>query len=379
MGFRYSGYDVCLVQDCNLRCKYCSTGYGRWGNEPKIMSLETIDRLVQFMIEHGDEKFRISFSGGETLYAFDKLQYFIEKMMQAKKEAGKKVQIGTSTNGLNLTEEIADYLTFHKVNLTFSIDGDKVTNDRNRVMSTGRGVYDTIRTSLEIYRSSLERNGEGNARIKGECTVDEKADLFKSVLHLFDIGIHDVIARPADDSLLTGYKRGNSFEVFMVSFRRLVRFMLESLDVADIILDNQDRKFLNIQGILPFIITGKWGVSPCEIITKNICIMADGKITPCFLFNDIHDEMYEFGDIFNGVDWVKVNRLLERLTPLTNDCMSCWCRSLCKVCYRALIDKKDTISKCKETQFCWITKKSTAIVIEEVARRYGTQSQRMNK
>jgi uncharacterized protein len=331
------------------------------------------------MIEQSDESFRISFSGGETLYAFDKLQYFIEKMMQAKKRAGKKVHIGTSTNGLNLTKEIADYLTFHKVNLTFSIDGDKITNDRNRVMPSGRGVYDIIRSSLEIYRSSLERNGAGNARIKGECTIDEKADLFKSVLHLFDIGIHDVIARPADDSVFTGYTRGNSFEIFMASFRKLVRFMLEPLDVADIILNKQDRKFLNIQEILPFIITGKWGVSPCHIITKNICITADGKITPCFLFNDIHDEMYEFGDVFNGVDRIKASRLSDMLTSFTNDCMSCWCRSLCKVCYRALIDKKDTISKSREAKFCWITQKTTAIVIEEVARRYGTQFQRMNK
>lgn len=376
---RLTGYDVCLVQDCNLRCTYCSAGYGRWGKKPKIMSRETIDRLVQFIVEHSDEELKVSFSSGETLLAFDRLQYFIEKMLRAKKEAGKKVLMEVSTNGINLTGEIADYLTARKVNLSFSIDGDKITNDRNRVMPNGRGVYDAILNSLELYRSSLERNGDGNARIKAECTVDEKADLFESALHLFGIGIHDVIARPATDSLFTGYKRGSSFEVFLSSFRELVRFILEPLDVADIIIGNYDRMLLNIQRPLPFIITGKREVPSCKIISESICITADGNITPCFLFNDLHDESFTFGDVFSGIDRAKASLLIERLNNLTRDCISCWCRSLCSVCYRLLMNKKDTMRNFEENEFCWITKRSMAIVMEEVAGRYGIRPEWMNE
>jgi uncharacterized protein len=369
----YIGYDVCLVQDCNLRCRYCSTGYGQWGEKPKIMSQEAIDRAVSFMIENAEDKFRVSFSGGETLLAFDSLNYFIEKIIREKEKTGKKVLIEVSTNGVNITKKIADYLATQRVNLSFSLDGDKITNDRNRIMPAGVGVYDNVRKNFELYRNSLEKNCYGDARIKAECTIDEKADLFRSVLHLFGIGFTDVIARPVGDSLFTGYKRGNSFEVFLSSFRKLVRYILEPLDAADIIAGNYSRTLLNIKRPLPHIISGKGEISSCEVVNKSICIMADGEITPCFLFNDFRDEHFTFGDVFSGVDQVKAANLRGFFEHLTSDCASCWCRSLCRVCYRELIDIKEKTVSSEEPDYCWMTRKSMAILIEEASRQYKLQ------
>jgi radical SAM protein with 4Fe4S-binding SPASM domain len=362
----YSSYDICLVQDCNLRCKYCSTGFGRWGEKPGIMSRKTIDSVVSFIKKTSRDRFNISFSGGETLFSFNNLRCFMDRIFDARRELGKKVLVEVATNGINLTEDMADYLAANKVTLSFSLDGDRVSTNRNRIMSDGSGVYDRVRNALDLYKKALEKNGLGNTRIKAECTIDEKANIFESVHHLFEIGFNDVLARPATGSSFTGFHGGDSFSKYLSSFREIVDYVLAPLEKEDIIIGNYDRMFLNIKAPLLGIISGEKELSTCGIITNKICVTASGKITPCFLANGFSSDLMVIGDVGSGIDKGKSSRLLKDMNDRISDCTSCWCRSVCKACYLKLIEKG-----IGRSEYCRLQRESMAILVEEASKRYG--------
>ena len=147
---KYTLYEICLVQNCNLRCRYCSAGYGRWGKEADVMSPDTINSAISFMVRNGADSFNIACSGGETMIDFSSFRYFADKIIETADKAGKKANIEVATNGIAVNSEIADYLVSHKIMTTFSIDGDRRTTNRNRVTSDGKGMYESIIKGFKI-------------------------------------------------------------------------------------------------------------------------------------------------------------------------------------------------------------------------------------
>jgi radical SAM protein with 4Fe4S-binding SPASM domain len=367
-----TGYDVCLVQDCNLRCRYCSTGYGRWGETPRVMARGTIDRVVTFMINSSAGEFRVSFSGGETLLAFDNLRYFIDRLLREKKKARRKVLIEVATNSVLLTREAADYLAANRVSVSFSLDGDRATTNRNRISLAGESVYDLVCKGIDTYRDTLIKNGLGDTRLKAECTVDEESNLFLSVIHLFDMGFNDVVARPAASSTFTGFSSAESSRNYLASFGSLVRHILGPLEPADILVGNHDRMLFNIQRPLISIISGKHEASSCQAISGSVCIMPNGEISPCFLFNGGPWRHLVIGDVFSGIDWAKAEKVLEYFRSATLVCSSCWCRHLCKSCYLKLIKEEGKTGSKDEPEYCRLVRRSLGTIMEEVSRRYST-------
>jgi len=201
----FSSFDICILEDCNLRCRYCSTGYGRWGHSPRQMKRATMDIAIDFMIRSSTPSFKVGFSGGETLMAFDNLKYFIDQLFRAKKQQGKKVFVELATNGVLLTESICQYLADHRIGLVISIDGDARTTDRNRVSRNGAGVYHRIMEGFKLYSEGPRQSSAPPLPARADCTIDSKACLFDSVQHLFNCGFKEVLARPVSTSEYTGF------------------------------------------------------------------------------------------------------------------------------------------------------------------------------
>ena len=375
---RFNGYDICILHDCNLRCRYCSTGFGRWGKQSGLMTFPIIDKVVSFMLENGNKQFRISFSGGETLLAFDHLQYFIEKTLELKTNKDIKVLFELSTNGFYLTKKVAEYLVEKKVSLTFSIDGDRATTERNRLSLNGNSVYDAVKTNLVIYKSALLQNGCSHQRIKAECTIDEKANLYDSVIHLFDMGFDDVIARPAENSRYTGYNKGNSHQNYLSSLTKLINHVLQPLDEMDILIGNYKKMFLNIKQPVISMITGKSESSTCDIMKRRICILADGRIVPCFLLNSYEDEPLDFGNVFTGLDNEKVAQFMFQsmldIKNLSLRCNGCCYKQFCRICLFELMRDDHKKAGFMEPDFCSFVKKLTAILIQEVSQKYNIRN-----
>lgn len=366
---KYTLYEICLVQNCNLRCRYCSAGYGRWGKEVDVMSPDTINSAISFMVRNGADSFNVACSGGETMIEFSCFRYFAEKLLKTADKAGKKAYIEVATNGVAVNIKIADYLVSHKIMTTFSIDGDRRTTNRNRVTSGGKGMYDSIIKGFKIYQKAFENQNHVDANLKAECTIDNNADLFQSVLHLFNIGFDEVIARPAVSSVFTGFDSKGAVDAYLSSYRQLVRYILDPIEVEDIIVGKYKPMFSNIHVPLIQIIAGKAIRMGCEAMRSKICISCDGSIVPCFLFNTFSDERYVLGSIFSGIDETKVQDILREFESFESDCVSCNCRDLCIVCYFKFIEDKNRAYG--EIEDCRLVRESMKILREELCTRYN--------
>jgi MoaA/NifB/PqqE/SkfB family radical SAM enzyme len=123
--------------ECNLDCALC---YNKCHTDPEVrLSLETMDRVVKQAVELGAA--RVSVVGGEPLMRW--------RDVHALAEANPGVLFTVMTNGTLLTPEIAHAFTaLPNVELSFSIDGFRETNDRLR----GRGTYDLVTSAMRLYR-----------------------------------------------------------------------------------------------------------------------------------------------------------------------------------------------------------------------------------
>ncbi|MCP3921598.1 MAG: radical SAM protein [Desulfobacterales bacterium] len=361
----FDEFRICLVQDCNLRCKYCSTGFGRWGKEPLVMNKEIIKKSISFMLKNSTTSFMISFSGGETLAFFSDFKYFVDTLTTQK--GNKKVLIGVATNGTTLSKEITDYLINNKIKLTFSIDGNKKTNDRNRLALNNqpKSVYDSVIKGFHLLNKSVGNEGLENYIYNAECSLDEEANLYDSVQHLFNIGFTNVLARPVQNSSFTKYKQGNSFNNYLDSLGEITKEILGNLDLADLISGNYNYMLVNIRAtILQFY--NRENDLHCNAIKNSICINADGTFVPCYLFNTFSTD-YLLGDIYSGFKSNKASDLLLSLRSNLTPCKTCSCEKTCHKCYLTFVGNykpENTPDECK------LTRESQKIIMDIASKRF---------
>ena len=335
------------------------------------MSQDTIDQTIDFIINHSTPEFKIGFSGGETLLAFDALNYFIEQVFKAKKYYNKKVYIEVATNGVLMDHQVLEFLIHHRINLVFSLDGDRETTNRNRRTMKGNGVYDDILRSVDLYRKILSELNNPYHRIKAECTIDSRANLLGSVGHLFDLGFNDVLARPAVVSKYTGFENNASSDQFLESFQMLVIQILAPLEISDLLLGNYDHMLVNILKPLLYMIKKKTTGYACEIFKNKICITADGNLVPCFLLYRTPNDELVAGNVFAGVYPSKIQSIIENVHSLKSKCHDCWASSICSQCVVFLKEMNSDITPFGEHEYCKLTKQTLAILENDIYHRYS--------
>jgi radical SAM protein with 4Fe4S-binding SPASM domain len=292
--------------------------------------------------------------------------------LAARKSCEKKVSIGLATNGVNLTRETAEYLIDHRVAVSISLDGDAVTTDRNRIMPNGAGAYQVVSQNIKMYKSLLRRKRHANARLRAECTLDVQATLANPVSHLFHLGFTDVLIRPADTSPYTGWPPALAMKEFFDFFRRAIGQHLQTTSAFDILSGNVNHSIINIQAPLLYLLTGQSPPESCGILTRSICIKSDGKLIPCFLFDEALNKDYILGNIWDGVDHEKSAHLLASFGTIMPDCMSCPYERICdKGCYWKFIEETKRHKKPVEFEYCRINRGCLQILCEEVQSRFG--------
>lgn len=98
-------------------------------------------------------KFRTNtygFYGGESLLEFDLIKRCVEYIKS--KSSGIKITFGTTTNGILLNNErIRRYFEDNNFQVSVSLDGPKILNDRYRITKLGKGSYATVISNLKLW------------------------------------------------------------------------------------------------------------------------------------------------------------------------------------------------------------------------------------
>jgi sulfatase maturation enzyme AslB (radical SAM superfamily) len=121
------------------------------------MSIETANRVLQYLFDVRNPSVTLEFQGGEALMNWPVVQYLTEKM-SAFNTLGKNLNIVLVTNMLLLDDEKMRFLADHDVGVCTSLDGPADIHDKNRVNVSGRGTHAQVVEKIERFRKEFGRS-----------------------------------------------------------------------------------------------------------------------------------------------------------------------------------------------------------------------------
>lgn len=140
--------------NCNLRCKYCfynSIAENRETSSYGIMRLETLELIIKKAFEYTDSNCTFAFQGGEpTLAGLVFYNNFIELVY---KYNIKKVKVNfvLQTNGIEIDEDWAKFLSENKFLVGLSLDGPKDIHDIARLDPQGKGSFNRVMAAAYLF------------------------------------------------------------------------------------------------------------------------------------------------------------------------------------------------------------------------------------
>lgn len=314
---------MCLnvSHDCNLRCKYCFAGQGIYGGKPQVMPLEVAKAAMDFLVKHsvGRRNLEVDFFGGEPLMNFEVVRETVRYARSLEKEHGKVFRFTTTTNGVLLNDEIADFLNEEMHNVVLSLDGRPEINDAMRPNAGGKGSYAGI---VPKYQRFVEKRGDKDYYVRGTFTRNN-LDFTEDVLHLASLGFQQISVEPVvSDPKLP----------FAIQEEDLPRVFEEYDRLAQVILERKRQG--NGFNFFHFMLDLDQG--PCAIKRLRGCgcgneyaaVDPDGNVFPCHQF--VGQPQWRMGSVLTGEYDLEMKARFAKATVYSKDpCRSCWAKFYC--------------------------------------------------
>lgn len=344
-------FTIEMTQQCNLRCTYCcySGKYrDRRMHNNKEISYDVLRDTVKFIKEHHDndaEEITVCFYGGESLLARKKIEWLIKKLKPVLKD---KAQYSFSTNGMLLTEDMADWLqSLPNALINVTIDGDRHMHDANRMTLSGKGSYDIIIQNLRLFKSKYPEFYRD--RLRFLSTVFSWDDVLKmaevwdqepAMQDHYPVHISHIIpdfddpSRKYDTWEIKNNFYKYAFQEYKEGHNGILRGCFQKLiDIVD------NRNYLRLPGSLK--------IHTCFQDLFSSFVNVNGEIYACEKFCG----SLKAGDVKNGLDEQLIFPMLIRFTDRKNRlCSSCWAQRFCRMCMTSLNYTDDEITRMCEME-----------------------------
>lgn len=353
---------LCLnvAHDCNLACKYCFAGLGRFGGKPELMTPLTAIKAIDFAIKaSGPRRFiDVDFFGGEPLMAFDSVVAAIEHAKTEGAARGKTFRFTLTTNCILLDEEKADVLNQEGVSLILSLDGRPDVHDAMRLKRDGDGSF---RVALANAQRAVRSRGGQDYYIRGTYT-SRNLDFDQDVRFLYGMGFRRISMEPAVGSDHEWTIRDEHLPRMEESYRNLTAFWDECREHGDPLL------FYHFDLGLQRGVCRERRVTGCGAGYEYLAVTPSGELYTCHQL--VGNGNHLIGDIFGGIRNPAVSMALAAArVPAKSICSGCWARYLCGGgCHaRALGVTGDLLTPDPLT--CLITKKRLEFALYTEAKR----------
>lgn len=174
-------FTIWVTTSCNMKCRYCYEGMEK---ENRYMTGRTADQVIAWIIKTADSNkkliYPVRFHGGEPLLNFSIIKYIIEQLAQ---KSSFKFSYHITTNGYCLNKEIIEYLSRQMDVITISIDGNKRTNDRNRLSIHGESTFNMVLHNAKILNAKFK-----DLEIRMTVDTESCKYLSENILFLLDEG-----------------------------------------------------------------------------------------------------------------------------------------------------------------------------------------------
>jgi len=304
---------------CNMKCQYCFASQGDFGLKPGLMSLQTGQKALDFLVARSGpvKHLEVDFFGGEPLLNAAMLKELVRYGRKREEECGKEFNFTLTTNALLVDDDIIKFVIDNQISVILSLDGRPATNDRHRILNSGEGSYHNIVPKIK----KMVESKPVSYYIRGTFTrlnLDFSSDL----QHIIDLGFDAVSLEPA-----VGTKNGYSIEE-----EDLPQVLAEYDRLTDLLRDyhqsGRDVHFFHYNLDLqkgPCLAKRQSG---CGAGVEYLVVTPEGDIYPCHQF--VGDNQFLMGNIYgselNGEISQKFikNRLGDK-----EECRRCWTRNFC--------------------------------------------------
>lgn len=331
-----------VTKDCQLACKYC---YLVGKNEKERMSWEVAKAAIDYILDNEqyfrEESVVWDFIGGEPFLEIDLIDkicdYLKIGMFRRNHHWFNSYRFSFSTNGINYhTDKVQNFIKKNREHLSIgiTIDGTEKKHDLNRIWKgegPEQGSYKDVVKNIPLWIEQFP-----GASTKVTISSADIPYIKESVLHLFDLGIHEVnincvfedVWNEGDDTL----------------------FEDQLMQLADAIIDNDLYK----ENACSFFTEQMGKPMDCVLDNGNWCgagrmlsIDAAGNFYPCTRFAQysLRDKKaWIIGNIHEGIDKNKLRPFLtlDRCTQSTQECIDCEVASGCAWCQGENYDAAET-------------------------------------
>ena len=250
---------------------------------------------------------------------FEAIKEIVAYGRSLEKETGKHFQFTTTTNAVNLTEEVGEFLNKEMYNVVLSIDGRKEIHDFMRPAANGKGSYDVVLPKMQAFRKS---RGDKSYYVRGTFT-NRNLDFSNDVISLADNGFDQISIEPVvleKDS------------PFALSEEMLPRILAEYDKLAEIYLDR--RKNGRWFNFFHFNIDLEGGpcirkrLTGCGAGNEYVAVTPEGDIYPCHQF--VGREGFKMGSVLTDEFNTDLQAKFAANHVLSKEkCSECWARFYC--------------------------------------------------
>ena len=189
-----------VTKDCQLACKYC---YLVGKNEKERMPFEVAKAAIDYILDREHESSFAyesvvwDFIGGEPFLEIDLIDkicdYIKLELFRRSHHWFDSYRFSFSTNGINYdSDKVQHFIAKNENHLSIgiTIDGTRRKHDLNRIWKGDgpeRGSYDDVVRNIPLWTKQFPHAGT-----KVTISSEDIPYISESVLHLYDLGIHQV-------------------------------------------------------------------------------------------------------------------------------------------------------------------------------------------
>ncbi len=375
-GFRSLPKLVLMVNNCcNLQCRYCYEHETVFKIPARCMSRSAIRMTIDKCYELFDAIGTIMFIGGEPTLSEEAIEEACAySIAEASRVAREKPGFGMITNGVRISEHLHEVIERYEIQLTFSVDGPKATNDLVRIRKDGTGSYDAV--SLNIKRYAELHAGT----ISIESTVTKaQSDSGLSISQLLNF-IATEFGVVAPHISLACLPDGHSLMPVNVGTAELDKEFLEAVDlsVTHILAEHRsgDRsdsgpRLSYVADMMRALARKSATAAMCSAGTAQLVVDSHADVYPCWMFAG--NTAFRMGNIVDdSLEEILGSAVLSKVaahTKLTNiHCSSCYARFLCHACIGNNHIRTGSIEE-MDPRFCDRTRQSLVTVLTGIASR----------
>lgn len=286
------------TEGCNLGCTYCfeknMIGFKKM---PKEIAKRAIDLLFEY--SRDESQLTITHFGGEPTLNFPAIQYTTEYAESLAKKMNKTIHFNMTSNGVLITEEMAEYFAKHNIMVLLSCDGLQQSHDRFRQDKGGRGTFERVLKCIDLLKRTQHWVG-----VKMTVMPENAGSLYEDVVGLFEKGVNQFVIGYA-----TGIKWSEAdMKSYGMQLSRLFNWYQEySRD--RLLID----EFENVDSDSFF---------GCQAGRNSISVAINGEISPCskILALDNRKLLAKLGDVFNGLTHLHNRYDLNSCSKLRTAC-----------------------------------------------------------